>query len=134
MQCYFDAKYNKNASTTGAYPGGPKWPDTNRPDPPPPLGLPHPLGSWDRPPLGPPPLGLAPHWVRPPLGPPPFGPPPLIGPPLWARRTPLGTPPLDPPPLEIEKQNKKVIRANFKLFHLYFATFLVGSIIFSAIF
>ena len=26
------------------------------------------------------------------------------------------------PPLEIEKQ-KKVIRANFKLFHLYFATF-----------
>ena len=35
--------------------------------------------------------------------------------------------------LEIEKQ-KKVIRANFKLFHLYFATFLVGNIIFSAIF
>ena len=30
-----------------------------------------------------------------------------------------------PPPLEIEKQKKKVIRANFKLFHLYFATFLV---------
>ena len=29
---------------------------------------------------------------------------------------------------------KKVIRANFKLFHLYFATFLVGNIIFSAIF
>ena len=38
-----------------------------------------------------------------------------------------------PPPLEIEKQ-KKVIRANFKLFHLYFATFLVENIIFSAIF
>ena len=36
-----------------------------------------------------------------------------------------------PPPLEIEKQ-KKVIRANFKLFHLYFATFLVKNIIFSA--
>ena len=33
------------------------------------------------------------------------------------------------PPLDIEKQ-KKVIRANFKLFHLYFATFLVGNIIF----
>ena len=31
------------------------------------------------------------------------------------------------PPLEIEKQKKKkkkVTRANFKLFHLYFATFL----------
>ena len=30
-----------------------------------------------------------------------------------------------PPPLEIEKPKKKrkVIRANFKLFHLYFATF-----------
>ena len=38
-----------------------------------------------------------------------------------------------PPPLEIEKQ-KKVIRANFKLFHLYFATFLVKNLIFSAIF
>ena len=37
------------------------------------------------------------------------------------------------PLLEIEKQ-KKVIRANFKLFHLYFATFLVGSIVLSAIF
>ena len=40
------------------------------------------------------------------------------------------------PPLEIEKQQKKttikkVVRANFKLFHLYFATFLVGSIIFT---
>ena len=36
------------------------------------------------------------------------------------------------PPLEIEKQKKKkkVIRANFKLFHLYFATFLVENIIF----
>ena len=31
-----------------------------------------------------------------------------------------------PPPLEIEKQKKKkVIRANFKLFHQYFATFSV---------
>ena len=32
-----------------------------------------------------------------------------------------------PPPLEIEKQKKKkkFIRANIKLFHLYFATFLV---------
>ena len=29
-------------------------------------------------------------------------------------------------PLEIEKQ-KKVIRANFKLFHLHFSTFLVGN-------
>ena len=38
-----------------------------------------------------------------------------------------------PPPLEIEKQ-KKVIRSNFKLFHLYFATFVVGNIVFSAIF
>ena len=39
-------------------------------------------------------------------------------------------------PLEIEKQKKKkkVIRANIKLFHLYFATFLVENIIFSAIF
>ena len=43
---------------------------------------------------------------------------------------------LGPPPLEIEKQKekKKVIRANIKLFHLYFATFLVENIIFSAIF
>ena len=40
---------------------------------------------------------------------------------------------LPPPPLEIKKQ-KKVIRANFMLFHLYFATFLVENIIFSAIF
>ena len=44
-----------------------------------------------------------------------------------------------PPPLEIEKQKKKkkkkkVIRANIKLFHLYFATFLVENISFSAIF
>ena len=31
-----------------------------------------------------------------------------------------------PPPLKIEKQKKKMlIRANFKLFHPYFATFLV---------
>ena len=40
------------------------------------------------------------------------------------------------PPLEIEKQKKKkknVIGANFKLFHLYFDTFLVENIIFSAI-
>ena len=36
-----------------------------------------------------------------------------------------------PPPLEIEKQKKKkVIRANIKLFHLYFATFLVKNVIF----
>ena len=28
-----------------------------------------------------------------------------------------------PPPLEIEKQKKKVIRANLKLVHLYLATF-----------
>ena len=35
------------------------------------------------------------------------------------------------PPLEIEKQKKKkVIRANIKLFHLYFATFLVKNVIF----
>ena len=33
------------------------------------------------------------------------------------------------PPLEIENL-KKVIRANFKLFHLYFATFVVGNIVF----
>ena len=41
-----------------------------------------------------------------------------------------------PPPLEIEKQKKKkkVIRANIKLFHLYFATFLVENVIFSASF
>ena len=43
------------------------------------------------------------------------------------------------PPLEIEKQKKKkkkkkVIRANLKLFHLYFATFLVENITFSVIF
>ena len=44
-----------------------------------------------------------------------------------------GKVPAPPPPLEIEKQ-KKVIRANLKLCHLYFATFSVGSIIFSAIF
>ena len=39
--------------------------------------------------------------------------------------------------LEIEKQKKKkkkVIRANIKLFHLYFATFLVENVIFSASF
>ena len=40
------------------------------------------------------------------------------------------------PPLEIEKpkKKKKVIRANIKLFHLYFATFLVENVIFSASF
>ena len=43
------------------------------------------------------------------------------------------------PPLETEKskkkkKKKKVIRANIKLFHLYFATFLVENISFSAIF
>ena len=43
---------------------------------------------------------------------------------------------LGPPPLEIEKQKKKkkVIRTNIKLFHLYFATFLVENINFSASF
>ena len=42
---------------------------------------------------------------------------------------------LGPLSLEIEKQKKKkVIRANFKLFHLYFATFSVENVIFSAIF
>ena len=39
-----------------------------------------------------------------------------------------------PPPLKIEKPKKKVIKANFKLFHLHFAIFLVGNVIFSAIF
>ena len=42
-----------------------------------------------------------------------------------------------PPPLEIEKQKKKkkkIIRANIKLFHLYFATFLVENVFFSASF
>ena len=43
-----------------------------------------------------------------------------------------------PPPLEIEKQKKKkkkkVIRANIKLVHLYFATFLVENVFFSASF
>ena len=40
-----------------------------------------------------------------------------------------------PPPRnsKAKKKKKKVIRANFKLFHLYFATFLVENIIFSAI-
>ena len=44
------------------------------------------------------------------------------------------------PPLEIEKQKKKkkkkkkVIRANIKLFHLYFATFLVQNVFFPASF
>ena len=39
-------------------------------------------------------------------------------------------------PLEIEKKKrkKKVIRANFNLFYLYFATFLVENVIFSATF
>ena len=41
-----------------------------------------------------------------------------------------------PPPLEIEKQKKKKkkVRVHIKLFHLYFAAFLVENIIFSAIF
>ena len=39
---------------------------------------------------------------------------------------------LGPPPLEIEKEKKKVIKANIKLFRLYFATFLVKNVIFSA--
>ena len=40
---------------------------------------------------------------------------------------------LRPPPLEIEKKKKKkkVIRTNIKLFHRYFATFLVENVIFS---
>ena len=33
-----------------------------------------------------------------------------------------------------KKKKKKVIRANLKLFHLYFATFLVENVIFSVIF
>ena len=47
-----------------------------------------------------------------------------------------GACPRAPPSLEIEKQKikKRVIRANFKLFQLYFATFLVKNITFSAIF
>ena len=39
---------------------------------------------------------------------------------------------LPPPPRN--RKAKKVIKANFKLFHLHFATFLVGNIVFSAIF
>ena len=39
-----------------------------------------------------------------------------------------------PPSLEIVKPKKKVIKANFKLFHPYFASFLIGNDIFSAIF
>ena len=39
-----------------------------------------------------------------------------------------------PPPLEIKKPKKRVIRANFKLFYLYFATFLVENMISSAMF
>ena len=40
-----------------------------------------------------------------------------------------------PPPRnwKAKKKKKKVIRANFKLFHLYFATFSVENVIFSAI-
>ena len=42
---------------------------------------------------------------------------------------------LGPPPPPIEKQKKKKgIRANIKLFHLYFATFLVENVFFSASF
>ena len=40
-------------------------------------------------------------------------------------------------PLEFEKQKKKkkkVIRANIKLFHLYFATFSIENVFFSASF
>ena len=39
-----------------------------------------------------------------------------------------------PPPPRNWKAKKKVIRANFELFHLYLATFLVENVIFSAIF
>ena len=49
-----------------------------------------------------------------------------------------GKGPSPPPSLEIEKQKKKQRSSeqflNCKLFHLYFATFLVGNIILSAIF
>ena len=43
---------------------------------------------------------------------------------------------LGPPPRnwKAKKKKKKVIRANIKLFHLYFATFLVEIVIFSASF
>ena len=45
---------------------------------------------------------------------------------------------LGPPPLEIEKQKKKKKKKghqkNIKLFHIYFVTFLVENIIFSASF
>ena len=52
------------------------------------------------------------------------------------RRVSRGGPKGPGPPLEIEKQKKKkkVIRANMKLFHLYFATFLVENVFFSASF
>ena len=55
---------------------------------------------------------------------------------VWAGACPGGGAQGAWPPLEIEKQKKKkkVIRANVKLFHLYFATFLVENIIFSTIF
>ena len=43
----------------------------------------------------------------------------------------LGLPPRN---LKKQKKKKKVIGANFMLFHLYFATFLVKNVIFSAIF
>ena len=43
-----------------------------------------------------------------------------------------------PPPIKIEKQKKKKKKKGhqrkFKVFHLYFATFLVENIIFSAVF
>ena len=45
-----------------------------------------------------------------------------------------GKGPAPPPLIEIEKQKKEVISANFKLFHLYFASFLVENIILSTIF
>ena len=38
------------------------------------------------------------------------------------------------PPPPTKKLKKKVIRANFKLFHIYFCTFLVENVILSAIF
>ena len=53
---------------------------------------------------------------------------------LYQARVQGGGGPRGLPPLEIEKPKKKIIRANFKLFPLYFATFLVENIIFSVIF
>ena len=69
----------------------------------------------------------------------PLGPPPQYANELTQARVQGGGPKgPGPPPLEIEKQKKKkkkkVIRANIKLFHLYFATFLVENVFFSASF